>query len=699
MTTAVDGGSGDEIRRRVVEAVSGIFDIEDEIGRGGMAVVYRARDRRLRRHVALKVLPPDLAFRADVRSRFLREAQLAAQLAHPNIVPIYAVDETGGIVWFAMGLVKGESLARRLAREPRPDIAFVRRVLQEAAAGLAYAHEHGVVHRDIKPDNILIEEGTGRAVVTDFGIARAAEGDVRLTATGVAVGTPAYMSPEQAMGEKDVDGRADIYALGVVGWQLLAGELPFQSENTPGMLMKHISEPPRALAALRPDLPANLVYAIERAMAKSRADRWPDALAFRNALAENAPAPAAAFSNAHTQATPAPAARPGDSPSPAAPRDRPPSPAVVGRGPSPQKPWRFDPMRDPALQGDSGADAIRKWREERQAWRERHRRESAREGGLDVTRAELQHEPLSRREWRQLRMDERERRLASRSPEERLRSVQRSIFSFATMSVFFAAVNFFTSPQFPWFIFPVLGMGIGLMSRISALWVDGIPLRRLFQRQLPPDRAATGDFRDRRGAEPDGRAPRTARASAPIASPDLSDVPRDVLEGPHGGTVREAAEARLQIVDVMNRLTPDEAAMLPDVRGTAIGLDERVRSLAAALHQLDRDANPVALQRLEQRIADARAAGESGVEAERRLALLERQQATLRDLAERRATVARQLESASLLLQTMKLDLLRLRSSGIEARIADSTPGTQEARAVATDIERVVEAANEVRKL
>jgi serine/threonine-protein kinase len=139
--------------------------------------------------------------------------------------------------------------------------------------------------------------------------------------------------------------------------------------------------------------------------------------------------------------------------------------------------------------------------------------------------------------------------------------------------------------------------------------------------------------------------------------------------------------------------------MLPDVRGTAIGLDERVRSLAAALHQLDRDANPVALQRLEQRIADARAAGESGVEAERRLALLERQQATLRDLAERRATVARQLESASLLLQTMKLDLLRLRSSGIEARIADSTPGTQEARAVATDIERVVEAANEVRKL
>ena len=149
-------------------------------------------------------------------------------------------------------------------------------MLFRSADGLAYAHAHGVVHRDIKPDNILIEAATGRALVTDFGIARAAEGDQRLTATGVAVGTPAYMSPEQAMGDSAVDGRADIYALGVVGWQMLAGELPFQSENTPGMLMKHISEPPRPLHVLRHDLPANLVYAIERAMAKGPAERWPD---------------------------------------------------------------------------------------------------------------------------------------------------------------------------------------------------------------------------------------------------------------------------------------------------------------------------------------------------------------------------------------------------------------------------------------
>ncbi|MBI1808285.1 MAG: serine/threonine protein kinase [Gemmatimonadetes bacterium] len=279
----------DVLRQRVEQAVGALFTIEDEIGRGGMAVVYRARDVRLRRRVALKVLPPELAFRDDVKRRFLREAQMAAQLSHPNIVPIYAVDDHEGVVYFAMGLVEGETLAQQLHREPRPDVATVRRVLREVADALAYAHARQVVHRDVKPDNILIDRESGRAVVTDFGIARAAEGDQKLTVTGIAVGTPAYMSPEQAMGEREVDGRSDIYALGVVGWQMLAGELPFQANNTPSMLMKHISERPRPLATLRPDLPANLVYAIERAMSKGRGERWPDALAFRDALAADAP--------------------------------------------------------------------------------------------------------------------------------------------------------------------------------------------------------------------------------------------------------------------------------------------------------------------------------------------------------------------------------------------------------------------------
>lgn len=637
-----DASRADELRRRVEEAVGGIFEIEAEIGRGGMAVVYRALDKRLRRRVALKVLPPELAFRTDVRSRFVREAQLAAQLSHANIVPIFGVDDSGGIVYFAMGLVDGETLAKQLSRDPRPSVEFVRRVMREVAAGLAYAHQHGVVHRDVKPDNILVERDAGRAQVSDFGIARAAEGDLRLTATGVAVGTPAYMSPEQAMGEKDVDGRADIYALGVVGWQMLAGELPFHSENTPGMLMKHISEAPRPLGSLRRDLPANLVYAIERAMAKGKNDRWPDAEAFRDALDERAEAPDEPFADgARAAAT------------------------------------------------DSGAHAIRQWREQRKAWLEKNQA------------APIEHEPLSRRERQEMRREEREQLRderrdgkSSRSPEDRIRGVQRNAAGYAMTVLFLGTINAVTSPQFPWFIFPTLGMGIGLASRIGSLWIDGIPLSRLFRRQ------PVSTDGDRGGVPPVGRTKGSKSKVLPrLPAADLSDVPRDVLEGPHGRTVNEAAEARVVIVDVMSKLPESERLSLPDVPGTAKALDERVRQLASAVHQLDRDASPDALQRLEQRIAGARAGTGDEAERERRVGLLERQQSTLRDLAERRAAVAQQLESASILIQTMKLDMLKLRSSGIESRIADSTMATQEARAVASDIERVVDAANEVRKL
>ncbi len=659
-----DASATDALRRRVEEAVSGIFEVEAEIGRGGMAVVYRALDRRLRRHVALKVLPPELAFRADVRSRFVREAQLSAQLSHPNIVPIYGVDETAGLVYFAMGLVDGEPLAKQLAREPRPDLDVVRRLLREVAAGLAYAHDRGVVHRDIKPDNILIDRTTGRAIVTDFGIARAAEGDLKLTATGVAVGTPAYMSPEQAMGEKSVDGRSDIYALGIVGWQMLAGELPFQSENTPGMLMKHIGEEPRPLGRMRHGLPANLVYAIERAMAKARADRWADALAFRDALADDAPVPGSAFSNAKT----------------------PPEPPRVWREagsaevepPSSAKPWRFDPLRDPALASNTGAHALREWREQRQAWREQRNRAPA-----------IATEPPSRREQREQRALEREENRRARSPEDRVRSVQRALVNYALFSMFFAALNMFTSPQFLWFIFPVLGMGIGVMTKLSSLRVDGIPMSRLFRRQ------PMGDGRE--SAAPSASARR--REPARLAVPDYSGVPRDVLDGPHGAVVRDAAEARQVIAEVVTKLSPDELLALPDVMGTAASLEERIRALASALHQLDRDASPSALQRIGQRIEAARATPGNSAGRERRIGLLERQQTTLKDLATRRDTMAHQLENASILLQTMQFDMLKLRSSGVESELADSIMATQEARAVATDIERLVDAANEVRKL
>ena len=151
-----------------------------------MAVVYRARDVRLRRPLALKVLPPDLAFRSEVRTRFLREAQTAAQLSHPNVVPIYAADEVGGVAYLAMALVEGETLAQHLARAPRPPVELTRRILAEVADALAYAHARGVVHRDVKPDNILLDRESGRAVVTDFGIARAGEGTAGSTEAGTA---------------------------------------------------------------------------------------------------------------------------------------------------------------------------------------------------------------------------------------------------------------------------------------------------------------------------------------------------------------------------------------------------------------------------------------------------------------------------------------------------------------------------------
>ena len=241
-----------------------------------MSVVFRARDLRLERDVAIKVLPPELAHDQAVGSRFTREAQTSAQLSHAHIVPIHDVGERDGIAYFVMALVAGGNLAQRLEHQPLRSIDEVRRLLCETSDALAYAHLHGVIHRDIKPDNILIDADSGRAMVTDFGIARAMEGGTRLTQTGVAVGTPTYMSPEQAVGERAIDGRSDIYSLGVVGYQMLTGRVPFQASNSMALLLKHVSERPTPIAELRPEAPKQLCDAIERALKKAPEDRWPD---------------------------------------------------------------------------------------------------------------------------------------------------------------------------------------------------------------------------------------------------------------------------------------------------------------------------------------------------------------------------------------------------------------------------------------
>src|SRR6185503_10252278 len=187
VTDSASPDRDNDLLARLGRALAPAYEMEGEIGRGGMAIVYRARDARLKRGVAVKLLPPDLTFRADIRSRFMREAETAARLNHPNIVPIYTVDERDGLVYFVMGLVLGESVGERLRRIGIMPTADVRRILREVADALAYAHRNGVVHRDIKPDNILIDGQAGKAMVTDFGIARAASEDgdgSRLTATG-----------------------------------------------------------------------------------------------------------------------------------------------------------------------------------------------------------------------------------------------------------------------------------------------------------------------------------------------------------------------------------------------------------------------------------------------------------------------------------------------------------------------------------
>lgn len=269
---------------RVVAALGHQYEIEGEIRRGGMSVVYRARDTRLNRTVAIKVLPPELAYDPAIRTRFTREAQTAAQLTHAHIVPIYDVGEREGVAYFVMTLITGGNLASLLAREPRQPVEEVRRVVAEIADALAYAHARGVIHRDIKPDNILLDAHNGRSSVTDFGIARAIEAGTRLTLTGVAVGTPTYMSPEQALGERDVDGRTDLYSLGVVAYQMLTGQVPFTAGNSMALLLKHLNEGPRPIAELRPDTPRALREAVERALIKAPEDRWPTADAMRDAI-------------------------------------------------------------------------------------------------------------------------------------------------------------------------------------------------------------------------------------------------------------------------------------------------------------------------------------------------------------------------------------------------------------------------------
>ena len=254
------------------QQVAGRYSLDRELGRGGMGIVLLARDVALDRPVAIKLLPPKLAIDAELRERFLREARTAAGLSHPNIVPIHAVEEHGDIVFFVMGYVDGETLRQRVERAGSITSGEAVRLIQEVAWALAHAHAKNIVHRDVKPDNILIDKATGRAMVTDFGIARVMDAK-GLTTTGDLLGTASYMSPEQAAGEA-ADARSDLYSLGVTAFYALTGKLPFDAETVLAVLAMHVNEPAPPVASVRADIPAKLAEAVDRCLMKDPAARF-----------------------------------------------------------------------------------------------------------------------------------------------------------------------------------------------------------------------------------------------------------------------------------------------------------------------------------------------------------------------------------------------------------------------------------------
>jgi len=263
-------------------ALAGRYVVERPLGHGGMGLVYLARELRLERRVAIKLLPPDRALQPAARERFLREARTAAQLSHPGIVPIFNVHEVADFVFFAMAYVEGGTLGRRVRHSGPLTSDAAARLLEEVARALGYAHDRGVVHRDVKPDNILLDPATGRALVSDFGIARV--GTATSTGPHRVVGSAEFISPEQVLGER-VGPRSDLYSLGIVGYFALSGGLPFTGRDDMAVLARQVSDPAPPLASVAPGVPPRLAAVIDRCLAKDPAARYASGEELADAIA------------------------------------------------------------------------------------------------------------------------------------------------------------------------------------------------------------------------------------------------------------------------------------------------------------------------------------------------------------------------------------------------------------------------------
>ena len=627
---------------RLSDALGSAFTIEGEIGRGGMGVVYRARDEKLKRRVAIKVLPPELAFQQEIRARFTREAETAARLSHPHIVPIYTVGEGNGLVYFVMGYVDGESVGGRLKRRGKLPVEEVRRIMKETADALSAAHAMSVIHRDIKPDNILLDGTRGRVMVTDFGIAKAMSGGTggTLTSAGVAIGTPQYMSPEQAAGEKEIDGRSDLYSLGILSYQMLTGELPFNAPTVAGILMKQITELPPSLADKRPDCPEDLALAVTRCLEKDPENRLPSADALRRALESRVvtgyrpTGQTKAGSRGTLGGSPAPRRSTGA----AAAGDQ-------GGPPSPPRPLARRP---------SGED----WRGRLDRHMDRASRQMDRRTGKGADT------PLP----------------VPDTGEPMIVQKTRAQFArWAAVSGGLFMINLATGIGEPWFLFPMAGMGFGLVNSYAKLWQAGYTWRDVLSRPAAPDAVLV----------PSGKGGKLARALP---------APRADEYGQQLGLINQAHADRLAILKLMERMSAAERQMLPeDVQATVDGLYQRATDLAKTLHSMDSNLDRQGLDRLDQRMKALEREPEDEERA-RRISLLERQRKTLEDLRGRRDHIASQLESCILAMQNVRFDLLRLRSADAAAALGDLTMATQQARALSRDVDNAIVAASEIRE-
>ncbi len=620
---------------RLGKALGGHYTIEGEIGRGGMGVVYRARDERLQRRVAIKVLPPELAFQKDIRQRFTREAQTAARLSHPHIVPIHTVGEGEGLVFFIMGYVDGESLNQRLKRRGPLAAEEARRIIKETADALSAAHAVSIIHRDIKPDNILLEGKRGRVMVTDFGIAKAlsSSSGATLTGAGVAIGTPSYMSPEQAAGEREIDGRSDLYSLGIVSYQMLTGDLPFQAPTVAGILMKQITEPAPLVTDSRPDIPEDLALAVSRCLEKDPENRWPSAEALRRALESR---------------------------------------TVSGYRPTGLG-WRAQPptSRPVARTGRSGRPLPAR----------RSSRDLARPAGTDRRAGRLDR-PSYRRQGLE-RQRERSRTPAPTVDTGEPKIVQRARSEFArwaSVSGGLFLLDVVTS-GFPDWSLVVAGIwaGFGLVPRYARLWQAGYSWRDVLSRPPAPDSI------ERTLKKAGGKLPRQ------LPQPSVREY------GTYVDRIEHMQRDRAAILKQWQGLPTTERDMLPEIVETVDRLFERGQKLGRLLKDMDiADVSPAEAADLEQRLEAARS-GPDDEERRRHVQLLERQQRNIQALRAQRQEAQRNLESCYLAMQNLRFDLLRLKSSSISDVLGELTQVTQQARALSRDVDNAIVAAEEIR--